>query len=321
MVNMKDGVNRSMHQLKIVITGGAGLVGQNLLVKLLAAGYENLHVIDKSSANLTIARDLHPGVSFTEADLSSRDSWCHILEDAAIVIMLHAQIGGNVTETFYRNNVTATVNLLSCVAESAFLVHISSSVLESSACDDYSLSKARQEELVVNSGLAYTILRPTLMFGWFDRKHFGWLSQFMSASPVFPIPGNGKYLRQPLYAGDFCDIIVACMEQKFPGQAFNISGKQKVYYIDIIRQIKSASGTFSLLVKLPYSVFYLLLYIYALFDRDPPFTTSQLKALVIDEVFEDIDWEVIFGVAATPLDQAIRQTFAHPVYSKIKLKF
>jgi hypothetical protein len=61
--------------------------------------------------------------------------------------------------------------------------------------------------------------------------------------------------------------------------------------------------------------------VYAVFDRDPPFTTSQLKALVIDETFEDIDWESIFNVSATPLAQAIHQTFADPVYSKIKLKF
>ena len=80
-------------------------------------------------------------------------------------------------------------------------MHVSSSVIESSANDDYSKSKARQEELVVKSGLPYTVLRPTLMFGWFDRKHLGWLSQFMSSSPVFPIPGNGNYVRQPLYAG------------------------------------------------------------------------------------------------------------------------
>ena len=41
------------------------------------------------------------------------------------------------------------------------------------------------------------------MFGWFDRKHLGWLARFMCRVPVFPIPGSGEYLRQPLYVGDF----------------------------------------------------------------------------------------------------------------------
>jgi nucleoside-diphosphate-sugar epimerase len=311
----------SLAESKIVITGGAGLVGQNLLVKLLARGIEKLHVIDKSAHNLSIAAELHPGISFVKADVSEPGPWQGIVEGADIVVMLHAQIGGNIAEDFYRNNVTATELLLSSIPQNAYLVHISSSVIESSASDDYTRSKAQQEQLVLASGLNYTLLRPTLMFGWFDRKHFGWLSQFMSSSPIFPIPGDGKFLRQPLYAGDFCDIILACMEQKLPAQSFNISGKEKADYIDIIRQIKRANGSKSLLVKLPYWLFYALLAIYSVFDRNPPFTTSQLKALVIDEVFEDIDWERVFDVRATPLEQAIQQTFTHPVYSKIKLKF
>ncbi len=82
-----------------------------------------------------------------------------------------------------------------------------------------------------------------------------------------------------------------------------------------------AKGSACVLVKLPYRLFYFLLAVYALFDSDPPFTTSQLEALVIDEIFEDIDWERIFDVKATPLDQAIQDTFTHPTYSKIVLKF
>jgi len=311
----------SLADSKIVITGGAGLVGQNLLVKLLACGIEKLCVIDKSAHNSAIATELHPSVRFIEADLSEPGLWQGAVADADIVVMLHAQIGGNVAEDFYRNNVTATKHILSTVRRDTYLVHVSSSVLESSASDDYTRSKAQQEQLVLASGLRYCLLRPTLMFGWFDRKHFGWLSQFMSSTPFFPIPGDGKFIRQPLYAGDFCDIILACMEQQFPDQSFNISGKQKASYIDIIRQIKRATGSNSRLVKLPYWLFYTLLALYGIFDRNPPFTTSQLKALVIDEVFEDIDWERVFGVTATPLKQAIQQTFTHPVYSKIKLKF
>ncbi|MDZ7783931.1 MAG: NAD(P)-dependent oxidoreductase [Halioglobus sp.] len=211
---------------KIVITGGAGLVGQNLVIKLLDRGFQDVHVIDKSSHNLSIARDLHPDATFTEADLARPGPWQHAVSDADVVVMLHAQIGGNVPEDFQRNNVTATENILAAAPREAYFVHVSSSVVESSANDAYSATKARQEELVVDSGLDYTVLRPTLMFGWFDRKHFGWLSRFMSMTPVFPIPGHGNYVRQPLYAGDFCEIILACIALRPKGQAFNISGKE-----------------------------------------------------------------------------------------------
>lgn len=306
---------------KIVITGGAGLVGQNLTVRLLARGCRNIHVLDKSPENLATAAQLHEGTVCLEADLAEPGAWQDILRDAQVVVMLHAQIGGIHAEEFRRNNVIATQNVLSAVPSTAYLVHVSSSVVESAANDDYSLSKAEQEQLVLDAGLPCTVLRPTLMFGWFDRKHFGWLSHFMSRIPVFPIPGNGCYVRQPLYAGDFCEIIIASMDQRPPTECFNISGKQKMNYVDIIRRIKAATGSRSVLLHLPYWLFYALLKVYALFDRDPPFTATQLQALVVDEVFEEIDWESIFGVTATPLEQAIVDTFTHPVYSKIRLKF
>ncbi|HEX7915704.1 NAD-dependent epimerase/dehydratase family protein, partial [Rudaea sp.] len=47
---------------KIVLTGAAGLVGQNLVVELKAQGYTNLVAIDKHEYNLGILRQLHPDV-------------------------------------------------------------------------------------------------------------------------------------------------------------------------------------------------------------------------------------------------------------------
>jgi len=89
------------------------------------------------------------------------------------------------------------------------------------------------------------------MFGWFDRKHLGWLSRFMNKVPVFPIPGHGRYLRQPLYVGDFCNIIISCIENRITDGVFNISGHEKVDYIDIIREIKRATAARTAIVKIP----------------------------------------------------------------------
>ena len=152
----------------------------------------------------------------------------------------------------------------------------------------------------------------------------GMRAQFFSGT-YFPWPqtrrGHWNYVRQPLYAGDFSQIIIACIEKRPDSRCYNISGKAKISFIDIIRQIKAAKGSHCILLRLPYKLFYVLLTVYAMFDRDPPFTTSQLQALVIDEVFEDIDWEGMFGLTATPFESAVRETFTHPVYSKIRLKF
>ena len=66
------------------------------------------------------------------------------------------------------------------------VVHISSSVVNSVSKDVYTKTKIKQEKLVIKELPDAVILRPTLMFGWFDRKHLGWLYRFMKKNPDFP---------------------------------------------------------------------------------------------------------------------------------------
>jgi uncharacterized protein YbjT (DUF2867 family) len=201
------------------------------------------------------------------------------------------------------------------------LIHISSSVVNSVADDFYTNTKKEQERIVIESGIPRTILRPTLMFGWFDRKHLGWLSRFMAKVPFFPIPGHGRYMRQPLYEKDFCNIIIKAMEQKLENKIYNITGRDEVDYIDIIRTIKRANRLKTPIVKIPYNLFYFLMWVYALFSKNPPFTTQQLEALVADDHFELIPWWEIFDVKSTPFEEAMMETFNDEAYGHIVLKF
>jgi len=313
-----------MKNVKIVLPGGAGLVGQNLVAHLKRHGYANLVVLDKHRANLGVLRRLHPDIVVEEADLAEPGPWQQHIERADAVVMLQAQIGDPNPEPFVRNNITSTEHVLAAMRRAPrmpYLVHISSSVVKSVANDHYTNTKKQQEAIVLASGIPCVVLRPTLMFGWFDRKHLGWLSRFMKKVPVFPIPGDGRYMRQPLYASDFSRIIVSCIEHRRTGEVFNISGLEKIDYIDIIREIKRATRAGSLIVKIPYGLFHLLLKTWALFDRNPPFTADQLKALVAHDEFEVIDWPGLFGVQATPFAQAIHETFNDPEYSSVVLEF
>ena len=159
------------------------------------------------------------------------------------------------------------------------------------------------------------------MFGWFDRKHLGWLSRFMEKVPVFPIPGNGKYLRQPLYEKDFCNVIISAMEKQPKNEIYNITGREEVDYIDIIRTIKKVKKLNTIILKIPYNLFYFLMWFYGLFSKNPPFTTQQLEALVADDYFELIPWWEIFEVESTPFEKAMNETFNDPTYSKYVLEF
>lgn len=312
-----------MNNKRILLPGGAGLVGQNLVARLKKKGYRDIVVLDKHRANLAVLKQVQPDITAEYADLAEPGDWQRHFMDAEVVVMLQAQIGGNDYQEFVRNNIDSTRLILDTIKANKvpYLVHISSSVVESVADDFYTNTKKEQERMVLESGISCPILRPTLMFGWFDRKHLGWLSRFMKKVPIFPIPGHGRYMRQPLYVGDFCNIIISCIENRIDNGIYNISGHEKVDYIDIIREIKHATDARALIANIPYSLFYALLWIWGLFDKNPPFTTQQLAALSAKDEFEVIDWPGIFGVPYTPFSKAVNETFNDPTYSKVILEF
>jgi nucleoside-diphosphate-sugar epimerase len=257
------------------------------------------------------------------AFLAQLGDWQRHFVGADVVVMLQAQIGGNEYQDFVRNNIDSTRLVLDVIKANnvPYLVHISSSVVESVADDFYSNTKKDQEKMVLESGVPCPVLRPTLMFGWFDRKHLGWLSRFMKKVPIFPIPGHGRYMRQPLYVGDFANIIISCIELRIRDGIYNISGHEKIDYIDIIREIKKATLCRTPILRIPYGLFFSLLWIWGLFDKNPPFTTQQLAALSTKDEFEVIDWPSVFGVPYTPFTKAINETFNDPTYSKVVLEF
>ena len=99
------------------------------------------------------------------------------------------------------------------------------------------------------------------------------------------------------------------------------TGQERINYIDLIRAVKAATRARARIVKIPYSLFWLLLKANALIDKNPPFTAKQLLALVTPDIFEVIDWPAIFNVSATPLAEALNVTFRDPTYSSVTLDF
>ena len=303
---------------RVLITGAAGLVGQNLVLMLSEAGYRNIVAIDKQPSNLRLLSELNPGVQAIEADLATRGAWQEAFTGAQTVIVLHAQITGKTRDQFQRNNIDASRLVFDSIraADVPFTVHVSSSVVNSVADDHYTNTKKVQERMFLDSGLPGCVLRPTLMYGWFDPKHFGWLARFMEKAPVFPIPGHGRYMRQPLYERDFCRAILWCIENRPLGKIFDLVGNERIDYIDIIRAIRDVKRLRTPIVRVPYGLFDALLRLYALFSDKPPFTSSQLKALTAGDDFAGVDIEKTFGFRPTPFAEGIRETFCHPVYSK-----
>src|SRR5208282_2151387 len=99
----------------IVITGAAGLVGQNLIPRLKAHRYTDIVAIDKHPANTAILRRLHPDIRIVETDLARANDWQEAVSACEVVVCAHAQIGGIDRTAYEENNVAATKRLLEVV--------------------------------------------------------------------------------------------------------------------------------------------------------------------------------------------------------------
>ncbi len=87
---------------KIVVTGAAGLVGQNLIARLKPKPSISITGIDKHPANTALLRKMHPEIEVIEADLSQPGRWTDALADADALVLNQAQIGGLSEQSSYK---------------------------------------------------------------------------------------------------------------------------------------------------------------------------------------------------------------------------
>ena len=134
---------------KIIITGGAGIVGINLVKVLVEKDISNINVIDKNLHNLNLLKKLFPSITIHHYDLSIKGKWENIFVKKSHVFILHAQISSLNWQDFKRNTIDSTRNVLSAIQKkgisSSDITHVSSSVVNSIADDYYVRSKKTQE--------------------------------------------------------------------------------------------------------------------------------------------------------------------------------
>ena len=239
---------------KLLLAGGAGLVGQHLLHILDKSRYE-ITVIDKDKSLIKKLKKQFINIKFISADLSNYKDLFGIQFKFDILVILQAQIKGLNYDEFYNNSVVSTKNLIKLIKLNSinpYVVHISSSVINSKADDFYTRSKREQEQIIRDWIGKKIILRPTLMYGEGDNKHFFVLLKLMSRFHFFPLPGNGNYIRQPLYAADFAYVISDCLDNTKTG-IFNISGLELLTFKDCLLKFKKNYKILAFMVPFPNS--------------------------------------------------------------------
>jgi nucleoside-diphosphate-sugar epimerase len=94
------------------------------------------------------------------------------------------------------------------------------------------------EQAIQASGLEYTILRPTMVYGSPRDRNMWRLIKFMRVSPIVPVFGDGTYLQQPIHVDDVARAVVSCLStDQTIGKSYNIAGKSPLPFKEVIETV------------------------------------------------------------------------------------
>jgi nucleoside-diphosphate-sugar epimerase len=111
------------------------------------------------------------------------------------------------------------------------------------------------EQKIKKSGLDYTIIRPTMIYGNHHDKNIHKLVKIVNRFPIVPIVGAGDSLMQPIYAKDLADVIAAAaLSDASIRKEYNVAGKEPITYKNLIEEIARALGKKRLFLSVPYSL-------------------------------------------------------------------
>jgi uncharacterized protein YbjT (DUF2867 family) len=123
-------------------------------------------------------------------------------------------------------------------AEVRKIVHLSIANPSLDSQLPYYSGKALVEKAIMDSGLSYAILRPTVIFGIEDIliNNIAWFARHF---PFFAIPGSGQYQLQPIFVEDLADLAIKSTRHK-NNLAFDAVGPEVIAFEDLVRQIATA---------------------------------------------------------------------------------
>jgi uncharacterized protein YbjT (DUF2867 family) len=142
----------------------------------------------------------------------------------------------------------------------------------------YYKGKAELEEAVNGSGLSYTILRPTVIFGAEDIliNNIAW---FVRHFPVFGVPGDGRYGIRPIYVEDMAGLLADAVEAQ-TNAIIDAVGPETFTFEELVRLIAKEMGTSVRLVHLPAAAAYVSTRLIGLFMRDVILTWEEYEGLM-----------------------------------------
>jgi len=165
------------------------------------------------------------------------------------------------------------------------IVHVSIANPSLQSLLAYYKGKALLEQAVVESGLDYAILRPTVIFGLEDIL-INNLTWFVRHFPLFGIPGDGRYRIRPIYVGDMAQLMADAVEQK-ASTVLDAVGPETFTFEQLVRLIGAKIDRPIRMLHLPVPLAYAFTRLTGWLVRDVVLTQEEYMGLMGDLLVSD----------------------------------
>jgi NADH dehydrogenase len=158
------------------------------------------------------------------------------------------------------------------------IVHVSIANPSAESPLGYYRGKAELEQAVIDSGLSYTIVRPTVIFGDEDIliNNIAW---FVRRFPVFAIPGDGRYRIRPIYVEDMARLMAEAVDAH-GNTVVDAVGPETYTFEELVRLIVRSIGRSVRFVHVPAGLAYLATLVAGWLVGDVVLTWEEYRGLM-----------------------------------------
>ncbi|AHY45519.1 Nucleoside-diphosphate-sugar epimerase [Rubrobacter radiotolerans] len=223
--------------MTVLLTGATGLLGGAVLYGLLSGGHEVRVMVRENSPNAGRLAGL--SVKTAHGDTSRAQDVRRAAEGVrAVVHVAGIEHAPAVVAGLREAGVERLVAVSSTSAHSRYPTR--------------SGPKLAMERVVRESGLAWSIVRPAMIYGTELDKNVRHLLRFLDRSPVFPVFGDGSNLFQPVYYADCAAGVVAALDcPAAVERVYDLPGARPLAYADLVRTAAGALGRKVRLLRVP----------------------------------------------------------------------
>ncbi|MGH8191813.1 MAG: complex I NDUFA9 subunit family protein [Rhodanobacteraceae bacterium] len=270
-----------MNPQRYLVLGGTGFIGSHLLAALAPSGCQ----VTVLSRNREKGRAITvlPNVCSFSADVYERKVLEKHLKDHDAVINLVGILNETGKSTFTHAHVDLTATLIAaCRNVGVRRIHQMSALNAGNRASKYLKTRGEAEAQVRNSGMEWTIYRPSVVYGVNDGLVYRFL-KLMKLGPVLPLAQPHAKMA-PAYVGDVADAMVRCLADRGSiGRIYELYGPDTLELIQIVRMVCATAGLRRAVIPLPASLGRLQA-IAAELIPTKPFSLDNFHTLGVDAV-------------------------------------